>query len=297
LLFSLTNVLQFLAFNQVELESIKTCQSFLGPLVLAKPTSRERENGEQYENGEQCENGEQRENSEQRHNGDPVDKPSSHIDGDSVQHLVRYFQPYLRLDALERLSGKHIAAALKSISFIYSHMRGLVDPIEFQSNIYYNFEQDNILDHLDTDGIRRFDSYTYILHAKDHWVTLTNVNPNDPGSWLLYDSLNKLDYLEYLLPVLRKFSAEVDILKVDTVIVPPQVGASDCGLMALAYVIAICEGQDPARRVFDQGSMRRVFNTWVQFDCLVGSFRSEEIGGEPIYTSHYLDLSAIPVYF
>ena len=35
-----------------------------------------------------------------------------------------------------------------------------------------------------------------------------------------------------------------------------QSGANDCGLFAIAFATAICAGQNPATKVFDQGKMR-----------------------------------------
>ena len=93
-----------------------------------------------------------------------------------------------------------------------------------------------------------------------HWVVLTNINHGFEDKWLVLDSLNSETYLRTLRPAIIRICASLsntkNRLEVCTVNVQKQNGISDCGLFALAYVVELCQGNNPAAMTFDQSSMR-----------------------------------------
>ena len=100
----------------------------------------------------------------------------------------------------------------------------------------------------------------FVLHAFNHWLTLTNVNPNAEGTWLIYDSLNDINYIQHLTLTLRKLSPDQNTFNVQTVNAVKQKDYTDCGLFAIAYLVAIIHGKDPSKLCFDQNYMRHHFN-------------------------------------
>lgn len=110
----------------------------------------------------------------------------------------------------------------------------------------------------------------------------------------MYDSLNKPSYLSNILHVFRRISPECNTFYVQSVNVVPQFGSDDCGLFAIAYLIAIANGKNPAKLMFNQMVMRNHFN-----DCITSGiwneFPSIEIDCTPIYKEHCFDLSHLPV--
>ncbi len=44
-----------------------------------------------------------------------------------------------------------------------------------------------------------------------HWLTLSNINHQDPGSWILYDSLNNVNYIKALI-FLCNFNYSIKLL-------------------------------------------------------------------------------------
>jgi hypothetical protein len=71
--------------------------------------------------------------------------------------------------------------------------------------------------------------------------------------------------------------------KYETVEVEQQDGSKDCGLFALAYVLAIANYKDPAKLRFNQSSMRAHFNSCIQLGKF-SEFESSYIDKEPTYT-------------
>ena len=50
-------------------------------------------------------------------------------------------------------------------------------------------------------------------------------------------------------------------------IIHKQVSVNDCGLFALAYVAALCSGNEPSLVRFDQATMRHEYNKFIERDC------------------------------
>jgi len=136
--------------------------------------------------------------------------------------------------------------------------------------------------------------HVFVLHAPNHWLTLTNVNPNSQGSWLIYDSLNNPSYLASLRHVYRRISPENNLFYVQSVNVMPQFDANDCGLFAIAYIISIAHEKDPAKLMYNQKSMRQHFNNCI-LSGIWTEFPSIEINCMQTYKEHVFDLSDLPV--
>ena len=140
--------------------------------------------------------------------------------------------------------------------------------------------------------------FIQVLHAKDHWVTITNYNPFfDPqfslGLWFVYDSLNRPDfYLPFLKPALKRLSFNANRFVVRTCKLTPQYGYTDCGLFALGYAIAIAERKDPAKIAFNQSVMQHQFN-WMIEKSIVIQFNHSMIDNDPVYTEHEIDTSDV----
>ena len=134
----------------------------------------------------------------------------------------------------------------------------------------------------------------FILHAGDHWVTLTNINPHSNGTWLLYESLNNKSYVNQLLHTFRKLSPDQNTFYVETVNVARQKDFTDCGLYAIAYLVAIIHNRDPTKLLFNQNAMRKHFNLCLLSDCW-DEFPNQYLENNSIYTLHELDLGNIPV--
>lgn len=133
----------------------------------------------------------------------------------------------------------------------------------------------------------------FIIHAGNHWVTVTNTNPNcENGSnneWVVYDSLNTESYLKHT----RSFFARIKELSpefkgsYESVEVVKQEGSNDCGLFSLAYVLAIANKKDPAKLIFNQKVMRTHYNKCVESGVFT-EFESVATtpDHEPVYKRH-----------
>lgn len=192
------------------------------------------------------------------------------------------------------LSAFHVKIALDFISRQYPHIIGLSNVNMGQHEVKYT-----------SDDFENCQA-VFLLQARNHWLVLTNINPNcatEPGSpvvWLLYDSTNNPDYLRDLMPSFRHLIGNDDDddghlnqqqFIVDTVKVHRQYGVDDDGMFALAYVMSICNGKNPARLVYEQVSMRDNYYRFLDDGCFM-EFNSVEIPTlVPEYTRHYLDLS------
>ena len=210
-----------------------------------------------------------------------------------------------RMDtSCEWLSNFHINGALdsigKTLAIVCCSPDIISGKIKFQR--VSGLSNTRIFDgHYFNEEDLRMTPSVFVVHAYDHWVTLTNINPNSPpdlpGTWLMYDSLNQPDkYLPILHKSFRTLSPDTNKFTIETVEVISQYGYSDCGLFALAYVMAIAFMKNPAKMHFSQIKMRDHFNLcmecdyWTEFDGL-------EFDRELKYIRHEIDLSDVSVIF
>ena len=100
---------------------------------------------------------------------------------------------------------------------------------------------------------------------KNHWVLLTNYK-NDFNTWRFYDSIGSSSYLDSVVPFFKCLSEIVstDKLIVDSMNIQSQKGVSDCGLFALANLVALCNGLDPCELKFNQNKMRAHYNLSIE---------------------------------
>ncbi|RNA24201.1 zinc finger BED domain-containing 1-like [Brachionus plicatilis] len=109
--------------------------------------------------------------------------------------------------------------------------------------------------------------FVQVLHARDHWVVVSNYNPSyvdsDDGyyNWFLYDSMNNPEYyLNFIKPALKRLSGGSRFFNIINVEVSKQKGTKDCGLFALGYSLTLAMDIDPGKLGFDQNKIRSEFS-------------------------------------
>ncbi len=90
----------------------------------------------------------------------------------------------------------------------------------------------------------------------NHWITISSSQNQSETTVNIYDSLHMT-----LSPVTKKIIASLfqnrsKCIKIVYHDVQWQSGSSDCGVFAIAFATAFCEGKNPAAIVFDQKCMR-----------------------------------------
>ena len=69
---------------------------------------------------------------------------------------------------------------------------------------------------------------------------------------------------------------------------------NDCGLYAIAYLVAIIHNRDPTKLLSNQNALRKHFNLCLLSDCW-DEFPHQYLENNSIYTLHELNLGNIPV--
>ena len=90
----------------------------------------------------------------------------------------------------------------------------------------------------------------------NHWITLSTVGCQ-PGHINVYDSLHmglSSEVKEVIADLMQWKGKEITINYCD---VQWQIGGNDCGIFAIAFATAICNGHKPASTVFDQPRLRK----------------------------------------
>ena len=88
-----------------------------------------------------------------------------------------------------------------------------------------------------------------------HWVAVSNVGRDeDVINWM--DSLHGLPTSTAKREVADILHSPLPVITVQCLNVQKQRGGSDCGLFALAFITAVCHGDDPTSLYFDQENMR-----------------------------------------
>jgi hypothetical protein len=111
---------------------------------------------------------------------------------------------------------------------------------------------------MEPQGGREFVQIVNIGH--NHWITLSTIGCQ-PGHINVYDSLHMTlssDVKELIADLLQWKGNYITIHYCD---VQWQVGGNDCGIFAIAFATAICNGDEPASIVFDQNNMRKHLKT------------------------------------
>ena len=104
---------------------------------------------------------------------------------------------------------------------------------------------------------------------KSHWITMSNVE-SALCETFIYNSLLSLNkkrnndnsermsyplVIEQAICQIRRPPANLDLCVLD---VQQQNGGNDCGLFAIAFALALCQGKDPTKMELDQSLMRTV---------------------------------------
>ena len=139
----------------------------------------------------------------------------------------------------DELNDIQVHAFQQIISKKYG-IEGLVNPTEFAKRRYdFCLNPADYRDHC----------MHQVVFAHNHWILVTNKNPHCLLSasinWFVFDSINSPVYVDYLKSALKRLNPDSNIVNVATCKLPAQLGNKDCGLFALAYSVALCNGQDP----------------------------------------------------
>ncbi|CAF1074521.1 unnamed protein product, partial [Brachionus calyciflorus] len=99
--------------------------------------------------------------------------------------------------------------------------------------------------------------FIQVVHAENHWVTVSNYNPNfksnELNCWYVYDSINSANYyLQKIKHFLKLINGGSRYMTICNIPVVQQIGYDDCGLFALGYALALAMDIDPGSIYFDQ---------------------------------------------
>ena len=89
----------------------------------------------------------------------------------------------------------------------------------------------------------------------DHWLALSTVGCQS-SKFRVFDSLGGRLPQKRIKLVADLLQSKEKELTIEFVNVHKQEGGSDHGLFALAFVTSVCNGEDPAKRIYDQAAMR-----------------------------------------
>ncbi|XP_014663455.1 PREDICTED: uncharacterized protein LOC106806115 [Priapulus caudatus] len=109
----------------------------------------------------------------------------------------------------------------------------------------------------------------------NHWVVVSNLFTSRSNTVRLYDSLPGLNpYSNLLLQVASLLKTEHSNVVIELVEMHRQVGGSDCGVYAIASMVALCNSIEPSTIQWNQQMMR---------SHLVACFRDRKMEMFPIY--------------
>ena len=99
--------------------------------------------------------------------------------------------------------------------------------------------------------------FVQVIQANnDHWLALSTVGCQ-PSEICVFDSLGGQLPQKRIKLVADLLQSKEKELTLEYVNVQKQRGGSDCGLFALAFITSVCNGEDPAKRLYDQAAMRK----------------------------------------
>ena len=139
------------------------------------------------------------------------------------------------------LNDKHISAGMKLLKEKYPEQNGLLSTQLLAKKL--EWKANNI-------------DFVQVVHVSgNHWVCISN-KFSAPGVCDVYDSmsLSPSPTLNRQVAAVMKWHEPSFTMRFINVQI--QSGASDCGLFALAFAVALCEGKDPHNCLFDQTQMR-----------------------------------------
>ena len=99
--------------------------------------------------------------------------------------------------------------------------------------------------------------------SNSHWLTISNIGCG-PGEVNIFDSGVKSSSYRLKKQIASILFTEENTITLRYMNVQHQVGTSDCGLFAIAFAAALCEGIDPTSLVFRQPLMRNHLTTCIE---------------------------------
>ena len=129
------------------------------------------------------------------------------------------------------LNDQHITAAQNLLKKQYPLINGLQNPV-LGSQLMFSI--------MPSDGVQ-------IINHQNHWTCISTIGCH-PGHIDVYDSLySNLSSPSAVQQVCNLLHTKEDKLTVRMRNVQIQSGASDCRLFSIAFVVCLCQGQDPCR--------------------------------------------------
>ena len=103
-----------------------------------------------------------------------------------------------------------------------------------------------------------------------HWLLLSTLK----GTVTIYDSMNTTPTESLIRQMTQLFSPDDSIPTFERRKCHRQMGVNDCGVFAIAYAVALMNGNEPDGMVFDQSKMRK---------HLIGCFEKQDMQPFPVY--------------
>ena len=153
------------------------------------------------------------------------------------------------------LNDRHINAGQKCLKRQFVEQAGLQDTLVLKELAVYKSSKENFIQILNVNA--------------SHWVCISNKGL-PPGIVVVFDSMPSYTkdstclqkQVSVILHTMQKFFV---IQHVD---VQRQNGASDCGLFALAFAVALCNGQYPHEYKYNQDRMRHHLIECLEKQCM-----------------------------
>ena len=111
---------------------------------------------------------------------------------------------------------------------------------------------------------------------------MTNINNQNGGKWLVFDSLNDTKYVKDLKGSINKIEQQVSPgiksrVEVYSVNMQQRVGIDDCGLFAIACAFELANNKNPAKINFKQSLMREHFDEFINANIMTSFTQSYDI--------------------
>ena len=111
---------------------------------------------------------------------------------------------------------------------------------------------------------------------------MTNINNQNGGKWLVFDSLNDTKYVKDLKGSINKIEQQVSPgiksrVEVYSVNMQQRVGIDDCGLFAIACAFELANNKNPAKINFKQSLMREHFDECINANIMTSFTQSYDI--------------------
>ena len=162
--------------------------------------------------------------------GIPMWCPDLHLDQEDRRALIHN----------KWLSDKHIYAAQILLKKQFAYIGGLQPPTLSQTGQWQV---------MSSEGIQ-------ILHSGNHWLCVSTIGC--PGNTIiLYDSMNHRKTSQSIVAQISSFiNCQGTSYTIQVIKCQKQSGCNDCYLFAIATATALCNGELPSSKIWDQSAMR-----------------------------------------